>query len=251
MLEDAMTSQIAPRASGFRPVVAKLLVSSPLALALAGCKSLDEPGAYIAGYNIVDPSQKNPIMVSQQPATLNLRVPRGSQGLSDSQRREVAGFLEHFRNTGMGNSRLVVGVPAGSPNESAAMRAMTEVRGMIVDYGFSDTAVATEPYQGGRNADAPIRLSYLQYIAEGPACGRWPTNLARQKDNLNYDNFGCAQQRNLAAQIANPADLIGPRSMTPSDSERRMTVMEKYQKGESTAAQRPPEQIVGTRSGQF
>ena len=39
--------------------------------------------------------------------------------------------------------------------------------------------------------------------------------------------------------------------LTPSDTERRMTVMEKYQKGESTAAQRPPEQIVGTRSGQF
>ena len=246
-----MTSQIAPRASGFRPVVAKLLVCSLLALALAGCKSLEEPGAYIAGYNIVDPLQKNPIMVSQQPNTLNLRVPRGSQGLSDSQRREVAGFLEHFRNTGMGNSRLVVGVPAGSPNESAAMRVMEEVRSMVVEFGYSDTVVATEPYAGGRGADAPIRLSYLQYIAEGPACGRWPTNLARQKDNLNYDNFGCSQQRNLAAQIANPADLIGPRSMTASDTERRMTVMDKYQKGESSAAQRPPEQIVGTRSGQF
>jgi pilus assembly protein CpaD len=250
MLEDAMTSQIAPRASGFRPVAAKLLVCSLLALALAGCKSIEEPGAYISGYNLVDPEQKNPIMVSQQPATLNLRVPRTAQGLSESQLRETAAFLSHFRNTGMGNSRLVISVPTGTPNEGAAMLAMTDVRRLIVDYGFSDTTIATEPYHGGRNADAPLRLSYLQYIAEGPACGRWPTNLARQKDNLNYDNFGCAQQRNLAAQIANPADLLGPRSMTPSDTERRVTVIGKYENGVSTAAQRPPEQQVGTRSQQ-
>lgn len=243
-----MTSLIAPRASGPRPVVAKLLAVSLLALLAAGCKSLEEPGAYGAGFTIVDPLQKNPIMVTQQPATLNLRVSRNASGLNDSQRRDVAGFLNHFRNTGMGNTRLVISVPAGSPNEGAATRMMTEVKSMVVDFGFSDTVTVTEPYTAPRGTEAPLRLSYLQYIAEGPACGRWPTNLARQKDNLNYDNFGCAQQRNLAAQIANPADLIGPRSMTPSDTERRAVVIGRYENGENTAAQRPPEQTIGTRS---
>ncbi len=243
-----MTSLIAPRASGPRPVVAKLLAVSLLALSAAGCKSLEEPGAYGAGFTIVDPLQKNPIMVTQQPATLNLRVSRNASGLNDSQRRDVAGFLNHFRNTGMGNTRLVISVPAGSPNEGAATRMMSEVKSMVVDFGFSDTVTVTEPYTAPRGTEAPLRLSYLQYIAEGPACGRWPTNLARQKDNLNYDNFGCAQQRNLAAQIANPADLIGPRSMTPSDTERRAVVIGRYENGEVTAAQRPPEQTIGTRS---
>jgi pilus assembly protein CpaD len=243
-----MTSLIAPRASGPRPVIAKLLAVSLLALSAAGCKSLEEPGAYGAGFTIVDPLQKNPIMVTQQPATLNLRVPRNASGLNDSQRRDVAGFLNHFRNTGMGNTRIVISVPAGSPNEGAATRMMTEVKSMGVDFGFSDTVMVTEPYTAPRGTEAPLRLSYLQYIAEGPACGRWPTNLARQKDNLNYDNFGCAQQRNLAAQIANPADLIGPRSMTPSDTERRAVVIGRYENGEVTAATRPPEQTIGTRS---
>jgi pilus assembly protein CpaD len=244
-----MTSQIAPRASGIRPVVAKLLAASLLALSAAGCKSLEEPGVYSAGFTIVDPLEKNPIMVSQQPATLNLRVPRNASGLSDSQRRDVAGFLHHFRNTGMGNTRLVISVPAGAPNEAAANRMMTEIKSMIVDFGFSDTVTVTEPYSVPRSAgDAPLRLSYLQYIAEGPACGRWPTNLARQKDNLNYDNFACSQQRNLAAQVANPADLIGPRSMTQSDTERRVVVIGKYENGENPTSARPPEQIIGTRS---
>lgn len=243
-----MPSLIAPRASGFGPVAARLLAISLLALTAAGCKSLEEPGAYGAGFTIVDPLQKNPIMVTQQPATLNLKVPRNAAGLNDSQRRDVAGFLHHFRNTGMANTRLVISMPAGSPNEAAAVRMMSEIKSMVVDFGFSDTVTVTEPYAAPRNADAPLRLSYLQYIAEGPACGRWPTNLARQKDNLNYDNFGCAQQRNLAAQIANPADLIGPRSMTQSDTERRAVVIGRYENGENTAAQRPPEQIVGTRN---
>ena len=56
----------------------------------------------------------------------------------------------------------------------------------------------------------PIRLSYLRYVAEAPECGQWPTNLAEDYRNLPYPNLGCAQQHNLAAQIANPADLLGP-----------------------------------------
>ena len=240
-----MTSKFAPRAaSGFKPGPAKLLAASLLVLALAGCKSIEEPGAYVAGWTLIDANQRHPIMVSQQPATLSVRVPRGSQGLNESQRRQVAGFLEHYRNAGMSNSRLVIGVPAGAPNETAAMRAMTDVRRMVVDYGFSDSAIATEPYHAGRDANAPIRLSYLQYVAEGPACGRWPTNVADEKRNLDYANFGCAQQRNLAAQIANPADLLGPRSMTPADAERRQVVMDKYEKGLSTASEKPADQAA-------
>jgi hypothetical protein len=60
-----MASLITPRASGLGPVVAKLLAASLLALTATGCKSLEEPGVYGAGFTIVDPLQKNPIMVSQ------------------------------------------------------------------------------------------------------------------------------------------------------------------------------------------
>jgi len=55
---------------------------------------------------------------------------------------------------------------------------------------------------------------------------------------LPYPDFGCATQRNFAAQVANPADLIGPRSMTPAAAERRDVVWGKYIKGESTISQK-------------
>ena len=89
-----MRSPIAPRTvSGLKPAAAKLLTVSLLALALAGCKTLDdEPGAHVAGWTIVDPTQRHPIMVSQQPSTLTVRVARGSQGLTPAQKGQVAGL---------------------------------------------------------------------------------------------------------------------------------------------------------------
>jgi pilus assembly protein CpaD len=143
-------------------------------LALAGCKTLDdEPGAHVAGWTLIDPTQRHPIMVSQQPSTMALRVARGSQGLTPAQKGQIATFLERYRVADAGNSKLVIAVPSGSPNESAAVRAVGEIRQLITAYGFSEANVAIEPYHDGRDAGAPIRLSYLRYVAEGPECGRW------------------------------------------------------------------------------
>jgi pilus assembly protein CpaD len=235
-------------ASGTAPVLSKLMAASLIALALAGCKHGDEPGGHVAGWTLVDASQRHPIMVSQRPTSTSVRVVRGSHGLSPAQKAHVADFLGHFRATDQGNSRLVITVPSGSPNESEAVRAVQDLRHVISSYGFPESSVAIEPYPGGRDANAPIRLSYLRFIAEGPDCGRWPTNLAEDYRNLPYPNFGCAQQHNLAAQVANPADLLGPRTMDPTDAERRYVVTTKYRKGTSTVSEKAADEKVQVKS---
>ena len=111
------------------------------------------------------------------------------------------------------------------------MRAVADLREMIRDFGFSESTVSMTPYNGGRDSNAPVRLAYLRYVAEAPECGIWPTNLAHDPKNLPYPNFGCAQQHNLAAQIANPADLLGPRTTAPADAERRAVVIDNYRQG--------------------
>lgn len=245
-----MRSPIAPRtASGSRPVMVQILTVSLLALSLAGCKTLDdEPGGHVAGWTIVDATQRHPIMVSQQPSTLSVRIARGSQGLTPSQKGQIASFLEHYRVSDAGNSKLVLTVPSGSPNESAAVRAAGEIRQMVTAYGFSESNVAVEPYHEKRDASAPIRLSYLRYVAEGPQCGRWTTNLADDPRNLPYPNFGCAQQHNLAAQIANPADLLGPRTVEPADGERRAVVFDKYRQGRTTGADKSQDERIQVKN---
>ena len=47
--------------------------------------------------------------------------------------------------------------------------------------------------------------------AQTDKCGRWPEDLLHDAENKHYADFGCSYQNNLAAQIANPADLLGPR----------------------------------------
>ncbi|MDE1996302.1 MAG: pilus assembly protein CpaD, partial [Rhizobiaceae bacterium] len=43
--------------------------------------------------------------------------------------------------------------------------------------------------------------------------------------------FGCASQNNLAAQVANPTDLIAPRAMSPIDADQRSKVIDNYRNG--------------------
>ena len=54
-------------------------------------------------------------------------------------------------------------------------------------------------------------------------------------DNREYYNLGCATQRNLAAMVDNPADLIQPRGEGPAYSARRSVALDKYRKGENPA----------------
>jgi len=93
---------------------------------------------------------------------------------------------------------------------------------------------------------ATIRLTYPRISAQAGPCGLWPHDLgpgdvAEYEQNRPYWNFGCATQRNLAAMVDNPADLVQPRGETPAYEARRAMVLDKYRKGESTATNYPNE----------
>ncbi len=215
-----------------------------LSLALAGCKHTGQ-GAEVAGWSLVDPTQRHPIMVSQQPSHLNLNVARGSQGLTPSQRAEVMNFAGRYRASDAGNSRIVIAAPSGAANEVAAMTAVDDIRGLLLDGGFGESAITIEAYHDESGHQPPVRISYMRYVAEGPECGHdWSENLATDYKNVGHPNFGCTHQRNLAAMIANPADLLGPRTQGPRYSERRDVIMEKWVKGETTASDKTEDERV-------
>ena len=209
------------------------------ATALGGCDHLgDRPDEQLAGPIVIDPSQRHPILVSQQPHKMSLRVARGEHGLTPAQRASVIDFVNRFRAADGGNSKLVISVPSGSPNEIAAMNAVADLRPILADARFPESSVSIEPYYADRDPQPPVRISYVRYVAEGPVCGKWPTNVAETSRSLNYEDFGCAQQKNLAAMVANPADLLGPRTSTPANADRRDVTYGKYLKGEVSGADR-------------
>jgi pilus assembly protein CpaD len=228
-------------------VLVKALTVSCVALGLMGCEMGAEERGRVAATTLLEPTQRHPIMVSQQPSNLSLKVSRGSHGLTPHQKSQLVQFVEKYRATDAGNSKIVVSVPSGAPNEVAAMRAVGDMRDIFASSGFSDASISVEPYHNDHEPQPPVRIQYLRYVAEGPECGRWTDNLAESPRNLAYENFGCAQQKNLASMIANPADLVGPRTMTPSNADRRSVVFEKYVKGENTAASRSGEEKASVR----
>jgi pilus assembly protein CpaD len=237
-----------PFRTGARSAALGLLVSSLFGFALAGCRTFEDYDHHLVDAVPLDPAQRHPIVVSQQPATATFAVARGSAGLSPAQRAQLTGFLERYRGSDAGNSKLLLAVPAGSSNESSVVRAVADMRRIISDFGFPDSAIAIQPYRARRDEAPPIRFAYMRYVAQAPACGIWDTNLADDRLNVPYSNFGCAQQHNLAMQIANPADLIGPRTMDPSDAERRSVVFDKYRHGTPTGATRSADENVSSQS---
>lgn len=80
--------------------------------------------------------------------------------------------------------------------------------------------------------------------AHAKECGNWPKDLARTSQNDAYENFGCAQQNNIAAMVANPEDLIRPRRQTPSDAMRRSKIFDDYRNGSTTSGAQEEKQKV-------
>ncbi len=241
--------RLAESTARYRMPCVGLVLLSLHALTLAGCRPGEEATGQVAGWTLVEAAHRHPIVVTQHPAHLTVRVVRGSPGLSPHQRSEVLGYLNHYRS-GDGNGRLTISVPNGSPNEVAAMNAVSDLRLLLSDYGLDERRVLIQPYHSAREPQPPIRISFDRLIAEGPTCGNWSANVADDGRNLPYPNFGCATQRNFASQIANPADLLGPRTMTPAIAERRDSVWEKFVKGESTITKKDQDEKVLVKGAQ-
>lgn len=224
---------------------ASLVLVAATALASGACRPDDEGTQMRAGALMLsDPSVAHPIAVSEEATGISVRITRNQDGLTPSQSAKVADFFSSYRRRGSASGPLVIEAPSGSANEVATMRAVSQMRYIAEATGLSPASVRFEAYSAGRNSDAPLKMSYMKAVAHGPDCGYWPDNLAHNRENVSYDNFGCAQQKNLAAMIANPADLSTPRGMTASPSERRSVAFEKYVTGESTVSNRSADERV-------
>ncbi len=241
-MTSSKSKRIAGSGGAYRAGLHMLAVSA-IAIALTGCKTADDP-TRVAGWTLVDGSERHPILVSEQPTTHIVKVAPGSNGLTSGQRAQLLDFADHYRATDTGASRLVIQAPSGGANEVSSMYAVSQIRSLLADQGFAENMISVEAYDANGMREPPIRVSYLRFVAQPPPCGNWSTNLAEEPMNLPHPNFGCANQHNLGAMVANPADLLGPRSETARDSERRDQVFTKYVKGDPTGARKSSDERV-------
>ena len=79
-----------------------------VALTTAGCRNDPTAPPPAAAWTLVDPSQRHPIIVSQQPQTMEMRIASSSRGLTPLQRADLLEFTDHAKASDAGNSRLVI-----------------------------------------------------------------------------------------------------------------------------------------------
>jgi pilus assembly protein CpaD len=182
-----------------------------------------------------DPAVNHPIQVEPNFHSLKLAFSAPNAGLmpDDSQHFDafVADFIAH------GNGAISITVPSG-PDANAAIAYFGE-RMASAGVPRDRILVGTRDRVG---ADGRVELGYISYQASTGACGDWSSNLAYTASNRINPNMGCAVQHNVAAQVADPRDLIAPRDMTPGDAARRAVVYDNYKNGKPTGATLTPDQ---------
>jgi pilus assembly protein CpaD len=187
---------------------------------------------------------RHPIAIQEADRSVVIFVGHARGGLSAPQRADVMGLADIWLHEGTG--AITADMPVGTPNARAAADSLHEIQALLSAAGVPPRGIVVRNYHPDDPRQmATIRLNYPKISAVVGPCGLWPEDLGPSvKDkgyfeNKPYYNFGCAYQRNMAAMIDNPSDLVQPRTETPAYTIRRTEAFEKYRKGTATATTYP------------
>lgn len=215
-----------------------------LALALGGCTHTSQPAGDITAGIPDDYRLRHPIALTEANRSVEVFVGSARGGLSAAQRADVLSLAQTWLRESTGS--IIAEVPVQTPNAHAAADSYREIHGLLAAAGVPPRGIVMRSYKPvDPRAFATIRLNYPKIVATAGPCGLWPEDLGSSiknkgyLDNKPYYNLGCASQRNLAAMIDNPSDLVQPRPETPAYTARRTASFDKYRKGTNTATTYP------------
>lgn len=222
------------REKGSRPApirAAAVPLAAALGLGLGACGADRAVTGSIYPY---DHTNRHPIVLVDGPRHLDVFI--GSGHLDPRQRAEVAAFAVEYRRFGRGP--LTAQMPAGTPLAGYALATLDGVRAALAAGGLPPGTLLVGSYPIlDPTAASAIRLTFQRMQARVESrCGLWPKDLGVSDigaDNRNepYWNLGCATQANLAAQVADPIDLVRGRPEGRIDTLRRSKVIEKMRDG--------------------
>ncbi len=177
------------------------------------------------------PTQQFPMKVKAAPE--ELRLAAHATGLSPAQRQALADLAGRWTEGGGG--RIVVQAPTKGVDQGASYATSAAAVSFLMSAGVPADRLQRVGYDPGPETPAPVIVGFSAYEAVIPACGREWNNLTSSKNNKPSPNFGCALSSNMAAQLANPGDVVEPRTMDAPDASRRAVIMQKYRQGSVTA----------------
>jgi pilus assembly protein CpaD len=183
---------------------------------------------------------RHPITITEADRTVHLFIGSNRGDLTPAQRAEVLAFAQSWRHDATGG--ILIDLPTGTNNEKSAADAMHTIRSILAASGVPADGVNVRGYRPPDRSLGTIRMTYPRIAAQAGPCGLWPQDIGPSMNREYFENrppynAGCATQRNLAAMVANPADLVEPRAETGTPTQRRTLVLDKYRQGLSTATQ--------------
>ncbi len=176
------------------------------------------------------------------PFTHVVRFATDRAEIDENERQRLIRFLDLLpppdgavvRIRGHADERL-----GGVYNADLAARRARNVAAMFARRGYSAIELTTASFgeavpvggtagESGWRRDRRVEITVQVPMITLPDCPDWsaPSDLAA--GNLAMSQLGCANALNLAATIANPADLVGGRSLAGADGTREAAAIERY-----------------------
>ncbi len=215
----------------------RVAFAAGFAALLCGCQT-DQQQITAAPKEPYDYRLRHPISITEKDHTLQLFVGANRGSLTPAQRAELLAFGQTWRDQATGG--VIIDLPVGTSNEHSAAISLHEIESILAATGVPPRSIAVRNYRVSPRVLATVRISYPQIAAQAGPCGLWPKDIGPSFNRDYFENqpnwnFGCATQRNLAAMVADPSDLVQPRAETPIYAQRRTVVLDKYRLGQSAS----------------
>lgn len=205
------------------------LTSLALAAALGGC-------AGATG----SPPPLTPLsryVLQVEPGLDRIALAVHDNGLSANQESALRALASRYSAAGAGPVQVQgpAGEDPGAARQTWAVRAALEAAGVPADRIRVTAYDAPDPR-------APVLAGFETVQAVIPNCAAEPRSMGPRYSNQSSPGLGCAVTANMAAQIADPRDILGARPMSPADSGRAAVVFQNYRAGEESST--PQETLV-------
>lgn len=215
------------------------LLLPALAAGLGACAAGADPGP-----QPLTPTEQFAVRVQERPEELSIFA--SPQGLSPEQAGALRAAAAQWRDAG--GDPVTVSAPGGT-DPALVQPTLHATVDVLVAGGVSPDQIIVRSHDPRETPGRPaVRVSFTSYQATGPQCADSWTPADATFSARTSGAFGCAVTANIAAQVANPRDLLRPRAETPADAARRQTQLGLYRQGQPTGATRSADEQNTLRS---
>lgn len=205
----------------------RLVLLASLSALASGCA-----GAWNGAGQALTVAEEHPISVDSQVVTMTMPLETQGSALSSMDKARLRAFSDSYLTSGYGP--LTITAPEGASSDAAGQKLAAQIRDYLHETGVNADAINAAVYRVGSDRKRDLILSYTHYVATAPVCGVWDGMRKRDYGNLRSPNFGCAQQNNIAAMVADPRDLVTPADSTSPDANARARMLKMYRAGQPT-----------------